>query len=195
MAKVFFSRFAMFVYDLHDDELWNRARWQEPAFHKASDLTMIHRWSSPVWKRSSIEPNEILTRWWSSMYRYETAFCHKKLLVARYWFMDCVIPNTNNFYHARGFIRKKYWLVFIVYWAKFWQSTQDNSSNDIKCIIRLWAESGYSRFITQKFHMISWSIFRTKLVKLGLMSCPDDLYNDISLNSVLLTFEDDYHLR
>ena len=38
------------------------------AFHKASDLTMIHRWSSPVWKRSSIEPNEILTRWWSSMY-------------------------------------------------------------------------------------------------------------------------------
>ena len=40
--------------------------------------------------------------------------------------------------------------------------------------------------------MISWSIFRTKRVKLGLMSCPDDLYNDISLNSVLLTFEDDY---
>ena len=30
--------------------------------------------------------------------------------------MDCVIPNTNNFYHARGFIRKIYWLVFIVYW-------------------------------------------------------------------------------
>ena len=35
-------------------------------------------------------------------------------LVARYWFMDCVVPNTNNFYHARGSIRKKYWLVFIV---------------------------------------------------------------------------------
>ena len=31
-------------------------------------------------------------------------------------------------------------------------------------------------------------------MKVGLMSCPDDLYNDISLNSVLLTFEDDYHL-
>ena len=84
---------------------------------------------------------------------------------------------------------------FIVYWATFWQSTQDNYSNDIKCIIRLWAESGYSCFITQKSHMISWSIFRTKLVKLGLMSCPDHLYNDISLNSVLLTFEYDYHPR
>ena len=94
-----------------------------------------------------------------------------------------------------GSFVKKYWLVFILYWATFWQSTQDNSSNDIKCIIRLWAESGYSSIITQKSHMISWSVFRTKLVKLGLMSCPDDLYNDISLNSVLLTFEDDYHLR
>ena len=33
-------------------------------------------------------------------------------------------------------------------------------------------------------------------MKLELMSCPDDLYNDISLKSVmlLLTFEDDYHL-
>ena len=113
-------------------------------------------------------------------------------LVARYW---CVILNSNNFYHARGFIGKKYWLVFIVYWAKFWQSMQDNSSNDIKCIIRLWAETRYSSLITQKSDMISWSIFRTKLVKLGLMSCPDDLYNDISPNSVLLTFEDDYHLR
>ena len=48
--------------------------------------------------------------------------------------------------------------------------------------------------MTQKLHMISWSIFRTKLVKLELMSCPDDLYNDISLKSVSLTFEDDYYL-
>ena len=31
-----------------------------------------------VWKRSSIEPEEILNRWWSNMYRSETAFCHKK---------------------------------------------------------------------------------------------------------------------
>ena len=95
-------------------------------------------------------------------------FVTKKMLVARYWVMNCVIPNTNNFYHARGFIRKKYWLVFIIYWARFWQSTQDNSSNDIKCIIRLWAESGYSSIITQKSHMISWSVFRTKLVKLAV---------------------------
>ena len=85
----------------------------------------------------------------------------------------------NNFYNARGFIRKNYWLIFIVYWATFWRSTQDNSSNYIKCIIRLWAETGYSSLITQKSHMISWSIFRTKLMKHGLMSCPDDLYNDI----------------
>ena len=38
--------FAMFVYDRHDHKLWNTARWQEPAFHKASDLTMIYLWSS-----------------------------------------------------------------------------------------------------------------------------------------------------
>ena len=33
-------------------------------------------------------------------------------------------------------------------------------------------------------------------MKLELMSCSDDLYNDISLKSVtlLLTFDDDYHL-
>ena len=31
-------------------------------------------------------------------------------------------------------------------------------------------------------------------MKLMLMSCPDGLYNDISLNSVLLTFEDDLDL-
>ena len=44
----------MFVYDLQDHKLWNRARWQEPTFHKASDLTIIHRWLSPVWKLSSM---------------------------------------------------------------------------------------------------------------------------------------------
>ena len=53
----------------------------------------------------------------------------------------------------------------------------------------------YSSIITQKFHMISLSIFQTKLVKLGLKLCPDDLYNDILLNFVFLTFEDDYHLQ
>ena len=41
MAKMFYSaQFAMFVYDLHDHKLLNTARCQEPAFHKASDLTM-----------------------------------------------------------------------------------------------------------------------------------------------------------
>ena len=42
MAKMFYSQFVMFVYDIHDHKLWNTARCQEPAFHKASDLTMIH---------------------------------------------------------------------------------------------------------------------------------------------------------
>ena len=32
-------------------------------------------------------------------------------------------------------------------------------------------------------------------MKFWFMSCPDGLYNDISPNSVLLTFEDDYHLQ
>ena len=71
-------------------------------------------------------------------------------------------------------IRKMYILAFIhcVSWAKFWQSY---TSNDIKCIIRLWAEAGYSSLITHKFDMISRSIFRPKLVKHGcchvLMTC------------------------
>ena len=47
-------------------------------------------------KRSRIEPKEILTRWWSNMYRSETAFCHK---------IFSIIRNTNNIYHARVIIR------------------------------------------------------------------------------------------
>ena len=163
------------TYDLHDHKLWNRARWQEPAFHKASDLTMIHRWRRRCGNAQALSQWNINSFMVKYVQIWNSILSPKNELVARYWFMDCVIPNTNNFYHARGFIRKKYWLVFILYWVTFWQSTQDNSSNDIKCIIRLWAESGNSSFITQKSHMISWSIFRTKLVKLGLMSCPDDL--------------------
>ena len=104
-----------------------------------------------VWKRSSIEPNEISTRWWSNMYRSETAFCNEKL---SWWpgsgswiasFRKRIISTT-----PRGFIRKMYWLTVIVYWATFWQSTQDKSSNDITFIIRLWAETEYSSLIMQK---------------------------------------------
>ena len=46
MAKMFYSQFAIFAYDLYDHKLWNTARWQEPPFHTASDLTMSHPWSS-----------------------------------------------------------------------------------------------------------------------------------------------------
>ena len=86
MAKMFYSQFVMFVYDLHDHKLCNTARLQEPAFHKASDLTMIPGGALRihmiiVWKRSSIEPIEILTRWWSNMYRFETAFCHTQKII------------------------------------------------------------------------------------------------------------------
>ena len=42
----------------------------------------ISQWSTVDRRRCgnarANEPNEILTRWWSSIYRYETAFCHKK---------------------------------------------------------------------------------------------------------------------
>ena len=37
--------FALFAYDLHVCKLWNTARWQEPAFDKASDLRVINLWS------------------------------------------------------------------------------------------------------------------------------------------------------
>ena len=48
MAEMFYSQFAMMLYDLHDHKLRNTARWQEPAFHKASNLTMIHLWSTQI---------------------------------------------------------------------------------------------------------------------------------------------------
>ena len=46
MTDIFSSQFALLVYDLHVYKLWNTARWQEPAFNKASDLRVIHLWSS-----------------------------------------------------------------------------------------------------------------------------------------------------
>ena len=72
MAKIFYSQFPMFARDPHDHQLWNAARWREPAFDK--------EWSTfdRRVKRSSNEPKEISTRWWSNMYRCETASCHKK---------------------------------------------------------------------------------------------------------------------
>ena len=45
MTNIFYSLFALFAYDLHVCKLWNTARWQEPAFDKASDLRVIHLWS------------------------------------------------------------------------------------------------------------------------------------------------------
>ena len=45
MAKMFYSQFAMFVYDHDDHKLWNTARWQEPAFHKHFKL-QISQWST-----------------------------------------------------------------------------------------------------------------------------------------------------
>ena len=53
MTKIFYPQFSMFVYDLHDCKLWNTAWWQEPAFHKASDLRMIHTFDRGV-RHSSI---------------------------------------------------------------------------------------------------------------------------------------------
>ena len=38
--------------------------------------------------------------------------------------------------------------------------------------------------------MISWSFFSDKIAEIWV----DVMYNDISLKSVLLTFEDDYYL-
>ena len=48
----------MFIYDSHDAKLLNTARWQEPAFDKASDLKVIHLWSDSPVKRFSIEPRK-----------------------------------------------------------------------------------------------------------------------------------------
>ena len=59
MTTISYSQFALFAYDRHVCKLWNTARWQEPAFDKASDLRVIHLWFGM--KRSRIEPKEILT--------------------------------------------------------------------------------------------------------------------------------------
>ena len=85
-------------------------------------------------KRSKIEPKEILTCSWSNMYRSETTFCHK---IFSWWsgigVMECIIPNTNNFYHARVIIRQMSWLAFIVYGIKCHNLRY--TSNDIKCVV------------------------------------------------------------
>ena len=44
MTNIFYSHFVLFAYDVHVCKLWNTARWQEPAFDKASELRVIHFW-------------------------------------------------------------------------------------------------------------------------------------------------------
>ena len=44
MTNSFYSEFALFAYDPNVCKLWNTARWQEPAFDKASDVGVIHLW-------------------------------------------------------------------------------------------------------------------------------------------------------
>ena len=75
MAKLLFSACNVCIWSPcchHDYKLWNTAKWQKPAFDKASVLRVIHIWSSC----------EMLHDWAqgknnSQMYRSETAFRHK----------------------------------------------------------------------------------------------------------------------
>ena len=46
----------MFVYDRHDRKLWNTARWQEPAFDKASAVREITK-SSSTFSATNISSN------------------------------------------------------------------------------------------------------------------------------------------
>ena len=92
MAKVFYSRCALFEYDLHVYKLWNTARWQEPAFDKASDLRST--FDRRV-KRSSIEPKEILCTGLKS--HFVTKYLVGGLvLVHGLSLMECRILNTNR---------------------------------------------------------------------------------------------------
>ena len=61
----------------------------------------------------------VLTRWWSNVYRPETVLITKYLIDGQVLFPECVILNANNFYHARGIILLISWLAFIVYWITY----------------------------------------------------------------------------
>ena len=60
----------------------------------------------------------------------------------------------------------------------------------------LWAELNYSSFITQKNPYDFKIKFSEKNDQTWVdVMTADDMYNGISLNLAMLTFEDDYHLR
>ena len=68
--------------------------------HRISELSTFDRRV----KSSSIDTMEILTSWWSNVYRSDTAFCYN---IFSWWpglVHECFILNSNNFYHARGII-------------------------------------------------------------------------------------------
>ena len=44
MTDIFYAKFSLFACDLYICKFWNTARWQEPAFDKASGLRVIHLW-------------------------------------------------------------------------------------------------------------------------------------------------------
>ena len=79
-----FGEQAHILYDLHDHKLWNRARWQEPAFHKASYLI-----DDPPLILAGVEIFEHWAQWNinSLMVKYvqiwNSILSQKKTLVAR----------------------------------------------------------------------------------------------------------------
>ena len=63
-----------------------------------------------MWIRSRIEPSEILTRYWSNLYRSETAFCSQKKLVDGQ--VQYISRNMHTVLALLCFVVVIHWLIF-----------------------------------------------------------------------------------
>ena len=99
-----------------------------------------------MWKHSNIDPPR---KYWLVDGQICTGlkphFVMKKYIGS--WNESFRIPIISTMREGL-FVKCITWPLFIVYWAKFWQSTYNYILNDTKCIISLWAEAGYNSLIT-----------------------------------------------
>ena len=61
ITEIFYSQFAMFVYDFHDYDLWNTAGWEEPALDNFSYPLLIVVWNALAPSKYQLVGGQICT--------------------------------------------------------------------------------------------------------------------------------------
>ena len=139
MAKIFYSRCALFVYDLHVYKLWNTARWQEPAFDTASDLRVILLWSSceTPQHRAQGNINSLMVKY---VQVWNRILSQNIYLMAWYWFMECLwwnaefrIPIISTF-REWSFMECYDWPLLCI---EIFFDNLRCTSNDTKCVMSI----------------------------------------------------------